>query len=121
VIVPGDAQDRGGPQPVVHLTVNSGKRADIACGDEVTFTAEIAVPPGMGQIVSAHWDFEGGGDFPLAANFEPAERIMLTATHRYDSSGTRFPGIRVAAHRNRDMQTPYARVLNLDTVRVVVD
>ncbi len=120
VLVPRSAGERGGVQPIVHLAANGGERADISAGGSITFTATIEVPPGMGKVVSAEWDFEGAGDFPVSAAFEPAETVRLTAAHSYKAPGTRFPVLRVAAQREGDPDTPYARVLNLGQVRVVV-
>jgi hypothetical protein len=121
VLIPASAAERGGIQPVVVLTVKGGERADVAVGDEVTFTATIEVPPGAGKIVSAQWDFEGAGDFPVPAGIdEPSARVSLTATHSYNSAGTRFPALRVASQREGDPDTPYARVENIALVRVVV-
>jgi len=45
---------------------------------------------------------------------------LLTATHRYDTAGTRFPTLRVASQREGDPDTAYGRVQNLALVRVVV-
>lgn len=121
VLVPASAGERYGIQPAVKLKVNNGVRADIAVGDSVTFTATIEVPPGAGKVVSAEWDFDGAGDYPLKADIgEPAEKVSLTATNRYDTPGTRFPALRVASQREGDPDTPYGRVQNLALVRVVV-
>jgi len=121
VLVPASAGERGGIQPVIALTANGGERADVAPGGTVTFTATIEVPPGAGKLVSAEWDFEGAGDCPVAADIgPPAEKLTITATHRYDTPGTRFPALRVASQREGDPATPYGRVENIALVRVVV-
>ena len=39
VVVPADADERGGVQPVVSLTVDGDGRADVAVGDEVMLQA----------------------------------------------------------------------------------
>ena len=72
--------------------------------------------------MSAKWDFEGTGTYPDAASLgDPtSEPIELTATHAYSSSGTYFAALRVAAQREGDPSTPFARSLNLARVRVVV-
>ena len=64
VHVPVSAAERKGIQPVVHLKVNGGDRAEVAVGEVVTFIAEIEVPPAPGRVVSAKWDFEGVGKYP---------------------------------------------------------
>ena len=122
VLVPPRAAERRGIQPVVELRVDGGERADVKAGETVAFTAVIEVPPYAGKIVSAQWDFEGAGDYPVEADIgEPGATIRLEATHTYESAGTRFPALRVAAQRQGDPGTPYARVENLALVRVVVD
>src|SRR5207244_7219248 len=67
VHVPASAAERKGIQPVVHLKVNGGERAEVAAGEPVTFTAQIEVPPAPGRVVSAKWDFEGVGTYSDAA------------------------------------------------------
>ncbi|HUE09076.1 MAG TPA: PKD domain-containing protein [Acidimicrobiales bacterium] len=122
VHVPETAAERKGVQPVVHLTVNGGQRAEVAAGEEVTFTARIEVPPARGSVVAAKWDFEGTGRYPdSAAVGDPTpETVQLSATHTFTNPGTYFPAVRVASQREGDPATPFARSLNLGRVRVVV-
>ncbi|MDR2858658.1 MAG: PKD domain-containing protein [Novosphingobium sp.] len=120
VTVPAGAGARGGVQPVVALLADGGARAEVQSGETVCLTATAAVPPGMGRIVSAEWDFAGTGDFTPAAIGAPAERVTLTAAHAYARPGTHFAVIRIAAQREGDPDTPYARVLNLARARIVV-
>lgn len=126
VMVPTTAAERKGIQPVVQLKVNNAKRANIAKGKSVTFSATIDVPPHTGKIVSAEWDFEGGGTFPIktaAKDFKVSksgEQVTLTTTYMFSKSGTYFPALRVASQREGDVNTPFARIQNLDRVRVVV-
>jgi len=123
VRVPPSAAERKGIQPVVHLSVNGGERADVAVGEPVTFTARIEVPPAPGGVVSAKWDFEGLGTYPDAAELaDPTSgNVHLTATHAFAKPGTYFPALRVASQRESNSGTPFARSLNLDRVRVVVN
>jgi len=122
VRVPASAGDRKGVQPVVHLTVHRGARAEVAVGEEVAFSAEIAVPPAPGCVVSAKWDFEGSGTYQDVADLSnpTADVVHVAATHVFTEPGTYFPALRVASQRERDPSTPFARSLNLDRVRVVV-
>ena len=122
VVVPATATERKGIQPVLHLSVNGGVRAEIGVGDEVTFTARVEVPPAQGTVVSAKWDFAGAGTYADAASLgDPtSETIEVTATHTYSEPGTYFPALRVASQRESDSGTPFARSLNIDRVRVVV-
>ena len=119
VILPPDADERGGIQPVIELAVNGGERADVATGQEVAFTARITVPKDAGKLVSAQWDFEGAGDFPVEAQVEPGEVVTLTARWTYETAGQRFPALRVASQRDGDARTPYGRIENIALVRVV--
>ena len=123
VHVPASAAERKGIQPVVHLEVNGGERAEVAVGEAVTFTAQIEVPPAPGKVVSAKWDFEGVGTYPDAAELgDPtSETVQVTATHAFTKPGTYFPTLRVASQREGNPSTPFARSLNLSRVRVVVD
>ena len=123
VHVPASAAERRGIQPVVHLKVNGGERAEVAAGEAVTFTAQIEVPPAPGKVVSAKWDFEGVGTYPDAAELgDPtSETVHVTATHAFSKPGTYFPALRVASQREGDPSTPFARSLNLSRVRVVVN
>ncbi|MDG2002153.1 MAG: hypothetical protein P8J20_02375 [Novosphingobium sp.] len=120
VLVPDSAGERKGIQAVIALTADGGDRADIVSGETVSFVATIEVPPGAGKLVSAEWDFEGAGDYPVQAEIgEPAEKLTITATHRYGTPGTRFPALRVASQREGDPDTPYGRVQNIALVRVL--
>jgi hypothetical protein len=123
VHVPASAAERKGIQPVVHVEVDGGNRAEVAVGEVVTFTARIEVPPAPGQVVSAEWDFEGIGTYPDAAELgDPtSETVSVTGTHAFTNPGTYFPALRVASQREGNPRTPFARSLNLSRVRVVVD
>lgn len=121
VIVPASAAERLGIQPVVTLEANGGERTEVKVGETVRFRAFAEVPPGGGKIVTAEWDFEAGGDFPVREDLDPArERITLEASHTFDVPGTYFPAIRVSAHPDGDVSVPFARVPNLGRARVVV-
>jgi hypothetical protein len=122
VLVPASAGERKGIQPVVHLEVNRGERADVAPGDVVNFVAQIEVPPAPGRVISAKWDFEGKGLYPDAAELDDSSSdvVHATATHVFTKPGTYFPTLRVASQRERNPGTPFARSLNIGRVRVVV-
>lgn len=122
VIVPPTAAERGGIQPVVKVKANGGMRADVAVGQPVTFTARVVDPPKTGRIVSAEWDFEGAGDFPVKAQIAKpySPGIALRATYTFTKPGTYFPTLRATSQRGGDAKTPFARIQNLDRVRVVV-
>lgn len=120
VVVPAGAEDRRGIQPVVTLTVDGDARADVGVGDQVTLRASAQVPPGTGQIVSVEWDLDGEGRFPQRTSVAPAEEVVAELRHTFERPGTWFPTVRVAAQRDGDATTPFARLQNLARVRVVV-
>ena len=121
VVLPALAGERGGIQPVIALTANGGARAEVKAGEAVRLEAVIEMPPGAGKVVAAEWDFTGSGDFADPADIgHPAEKVTLSASHSYAAPGTHFAVLRVAGQREGDAATPYARVLNLARVRVVV-
>jgi len=116
------ASQRGGIQPVVSVTANGASRADLAVDQVVTFYAVVDVPPNTGKVVAAQWDFEGVGNYPVAATLVDASlpRITVIATYSYSKPGTYFPVLRAVSQREGDAKTPWARVQNLGRARVVV-
>jgi hypothetical protein len=121
VIVPTSASERRGIQPVVELKANGGVRADVGVGEAVTFTALIEVPPDAGMVVAAEWDFEGRGDYPLAASIDaPKTLLRLSAPHAFSAPGTYFTVLRATSQRQGDARTAFGRVQNIARVRVVV-
>jgi hypothetical protein len=120
VVVPADATERRGVQPVVTLSIDGGDRADVAAGEEVTLRAQAEVPDGTGAVVAVEWDLDGSGTFAERAPVEPTGRADVERRHSFATPGTWFPTVRVAAQRDADQETPYARLQNLARVRVVV-
>jgi len=124
VIVPQTAVERKGIQPVINLKANGSKKAEVKAGEPVSFNAEVELPSNTGKIVAAEWDFEGAGTFPEAGKFTPADKtgshVSLKATYTFPKPGTYFTTLRVASQRQGDAKTPYARIQNLERVRVVV-
>jgi len=120
--VPPTARARRGVQPVVDVLADGGARAEVAVGEEVTFTAVAEVPSGTGAFVAADWDFDGSGEFAHATEGldGSALRLTLTTTHAFDEPGTYFPALRVTAQRQGLVDSPHARIQNLGRVRVVV-
>ncbi len=122
VVLPPTAPDRKGIQPTASVTANGGTKAVVKAGAPVAFVATIATPPGAGRIVSAEWDFDGAGTFPVASPLPAAPTsITLRQTYRFTRPGTYFPALRVTSQRDGDKATPYARIPNLARVRVVVE
>ncbi len=124
VVVPPTAAERKGIQPVVTLRANGGVRAEVSAGEPVEFAAVVEVPPGAGTVVSAEWDFEGTGEYPLKEQFEDVTssyaRVTLKATHTFSRPGVYFPALRAASHRRGNFKDRFCRIYNLGRVRVVV-
>lgn len=124
VIIPASAAERKGIQPVVTVKANGSQRADVKVGQPVTFTAEIEVPSQTGSVVAAEWDFEGAGTFPVVEqrinSRSSQSRTTLTRTYTFSNPGTYFPTLWVVSQRQGDSKTAFARIQNLDRVRVVV-
>jgi hypothetical protein len=121
VTLPDTAAERGGIQPVVHVSVNGGKRADVAVGEAVNIEAVAEVPDGAGTIISIEWDFDGQGSFPASEDVDGTEASMKAAqTHTYDTPGTYFATARVCSNREGDVNAEFRRLPNVDSVRVVV-
>lgn len=124
VLVPETAAERKGIQPVVTMQANGGVRAEVKVGEPVEFTAVVEVPPGAGTVVSAAWDFEGNGDYPVVEQFDDSNssqtRVTLKTAYTFSKPGTYFPALRSASHRQGDYKARFCRIENLGRVRVVV-
>lgn len=124
VVVPPTADARKGIQPVVLLQANGSKRADVKVGQSVAFTADVEVPAQTGQIVATNWDFDGTGAFPEAGKFTLTDKTgshgRVKTTHTFTKRGVYFVTLRAVSQRQGDANTPFARIQNLDRVRVVV-
>ena len=122
LIVPATAAARRGIQPTVTVLVNGAVKTVVKPGQRVNLSATVAVPPGTGTIVTAEWDFDGKGIFPLNATRAPKPGTTLTFTGNtsYAKPGVYFPTLRVASQRNGNAASPYARIQNLARARVVV-
>ncbi|HVV08070.1 PKD domain-containing protein [Amycolatopsis sp.] len=119
--LPATASGRGGVQPVVVVEANGEARTEVKAGDPVELTVRAEAPPAGGTIVSVEWDFDGHGTFPFRPAVSGAEKsVSLTTTHVYDAPGTYFATARVCGHRDGDGQTPFRRLPNVASARVVV-
>ncbi|MEB2784436.1 PKD domain-containing protein [Algoriphagus persicinus] len=125
VIVPTTALKRAGIQPIVRLNANGNNRTEVGIGKQVNFTAAIEVPPQSGEVISAEWDFEGEGTFPVQGKLITDEKnpsqVTLNSNHIYTKPKTYFVTLRVASQREGDAETPYTKIKNLGRVRVVVE
>ena len=107
-------------QPVVHLTVDGGQRAEVTAGTAVTLEAVGEAP--AGTIVALEWDPEGSGKWTAAEDGVDGTQPSVRATreHTFTTPGTYFPSVRATSHRDGDVAATHARIPNLARVRVVV-
>ncbi len=126
VILPEKANERGGIQPVIKVKANGRERAEIKAGKSVTLEAYIEVPQNSGKVVSAEWNFEGGIEFIPVKNItryysgSAGNKVEIKTKYVFSKEGTYFPTIRVASQREGNLETPFTRIQNLGSVRVVV-
>jgi hypothetical protein len=122
VTLPATAAGRGGIQPVVRVTANGAKRAEVRVGERVTIEVKAEIPEATGTIVAVEWDFDGSGTFPESAPGIDGStaKATLTTTHLYDRPGTYFATARVSSHRDGDVKATARRVPNVDQARIVV-
>jgi hypothetical protein len=121
LVLPKEAKQRAGIQPVVRATANGGKRAEVKVGESVRFEGTIETPAGAGTIVEAEWDFLQTAEYPVKhtqAN-GAVTSLQVSTQYKFDSPGTYFVALRAGVHRDgkngKGMPTH-----NLDRVRVVV-
>ena len=120
VVVPVEATQCLGIQPVVSLTVDGDVRTTAPVGGTVTLRATAEVPRQTGVIVSVEWDLDGSGRFAEAERIDPAPGVSVERRHAYAGPGTFFPAVRVVAQREGSTTSPFGRLQNLARARVVV-
>lgn len=120
VVVPIEANERAGVQPVVTFTVDGAECATVAADTEVSFQVLAHLPHDTGEIVSVEWDFDGAGLFPVRELMAASDRAAVERRHSFTEPGTHFATVRVTSQREGDTTSSYARIQNLARVRVVV-
>ncbi|KAM5353687.1 hypothetical protein ACJ41O_000337 [Fusarium nematophilum] len=119
VLVPKTASQRRGIQAIVDLTSQGKSKIVVKAGRPVSFKVHVDVPSGAGTVTSVEWDFEGTGDY-VKGDFGKAKDVMDVFVSRvYQRRGTYYPAVRVATHRDGE-KSPYAQIMNLGRMRVVV-
>ena len=135
VVVPETANERRGIQPVVKATIlgddkkglisYDGKRIDVKRGASVEIKVVAEVPAGQGKVMLAQVSYDGKDysekiDLSNAIYSVDGSRVEFTICHQFKDKGTFFPTVRVASQRKVDPSSPFARIYNLDRIRVVV-
>lgn len=122
VTLPDTAAERGGIQPVVHVTANGSARVEVQVGETVNLDVHAEVPPGAGTVVGVAWDFDGSGTFPFRHPEVDgtAAEVKLSTTRSYDAPGTYFATALVESRRDGDVSATDRRVPNMAAARIVV-
>ena len=121
IILPADAKERGGIQPVATVTVNGSALAHVKVGEAVTCTVEAHTPPNSGTIIGITWDFDGTGAFPASEELDGTqESVQVSTSHAYQAPGTYFVSALVESHRDGEVGATSRRIPNLAAARVVV-
>jgi len=121
VTLAATAAERRGVQPVVQARANGAIRAEVKVGEPVTLTMHAEVPPGKGGIITAKWDVDGSGSYPLVHAVDGTQAsVELSVTHSFDRPGTYFATAYVESHTEGDVQAEARRLSNLAAARVVV-
>ncbi|WP_258803656.1 hypothetical protein [Pseudarthrobacter sp. NS4] len=120
VSVPLTAAERGSVQPVAGLTANSRSRAEVSPGAPVLLRLTADTPPRSGEIVAVEWDLNGDGIYDTVETIQPATRVDLTRTVRFEEPGTYFMTARVTSQGEGHPDTLWARVENLARARIIV-
>ncbi len=121
VVVPSDATIRKGIQASVQLTITGKKKMQAKRGQIFVMKVATQLPPNAGKIVSVEWDLDGSGKFATKENKVALNKNgVFQLSHSYSKPGVYFPTVRIASERNGDANTPFARIQNLDRVRVIV-
>jgi hypothetical protein len=119
VSVPSVALGRGGVQPSIS-TVTAKDTVRVRVGKEVAITALAHTPIGTGKIVQAEWDFTGAGVYEDVPVRSPQPAISTRGRHVYTEPGTYIVSVKVTAERSGDASAQFARVENIERVRVIV-
>ena len=120
IVLPPDATERGGIQPVVHIASPAGGELKTKVGENVELMASAEAPSG-GKIIAVEWDFDGKGVYPLSNDIAAGQsHVEARGQHVFDAPGIYFPSVRVTAHRDGDLGAKQRRLENVASVRVVV-
>ncbi|GAA1447560.1 hypothetical protein [Leifsonia poae] len=120
IVVPSDATERRGIQPVASLTVNGSVCVSARIGESVSVRLDVKTPA-PGVVVEVLPDFGGTGVLGDALDLEAASRVVVEREVAFDAPGTYFVAARVAAQVEGDAASTHARVLNVARARVVVE
>jgi hypothetical protein len=123
VVLPEEARERRGHQPVVHLTANGQLRAEVGVNQPVNLVGKIEMPPVAGKVLQYDW-YLGSSNFayePATRLAKPQPLVNATRTISFPSPGEYTITLRTYAQRNGVGDTTSTTLLqNLARVRVSV-
>ena len=107
----------------MHAFANGKKAVRVKTGEEVEFTADIAVPPNTGSVTFAAWNFEKTNDFSHGETLVMQEdgSAKIHSVHSFDKPGSYFPVLKVKSSRKGCLEDIFVQCKNLDRVRVIVE
>lgn len=126
VIIPEKAQERHGIQASVEAKVNGKEQETIQKGVRLNFSGKVELPQSTGKLVYSAWDFDGSGEFKNIVDLSQARisengtQVEFSISYQFDQAGTYYPSLRIATQREGDSSTPFARIQNIDRVKVIV-
>lgn len=123
IVLPADARERGGLQPVVHLSAGGGYRVETSVNRPVELTGQITMPPKTGSIVEYDW-YLGGDTFAFAPAVKLAtakQRVDIKRSVSFSEPGEYVVSLRATGERSgRAAAGSTTPLVNIDRVRVVV-
>lgn len=120
VVLPNDAAQRGGLQPVVGLTAHGSNRATVGVNQPVRLAGKLEMPPGAGKIVQYSWTVADKEEAPTVLR-NPQQTVDVDRTVAFPAPGTYV--IRLNVNGQRDgLVAPSNQTLlrNFVEVRVIV-
>lgn len=120
IILPQNSTKRGGIQASVLVRANGKERLITKSGKKVKFKATVFIPEGTGSLVSASWSPEGIKEFSKKQSIRKG-KTSVKFIHTFSKPGTYFPTVLIETHRNGEFETPFSKIQNLGTARVIVE
>lgn len=119
VVLEPRADERGGVQPVVSLTVDGRPTTRVRVGQDVTLGVDVQTP-GAGVVVDVSVG-EAGSEGVAVDGIEHGSSVRMQLSRSFDSPGTYLLWARAVTQTAGDGTDLHARVENIARARVVVD
>ena len=99
VVMPPEAADRRGLQPVMNVTANGGIRAVVGVNQPVALVAKLEMPPATGKITQYNWAI-AGTDEAATILTQPLALVRVNRTMTFDKPGTYIVKLNVNGQRD---------------------